>query len=152
MAQWYPTREILRFGRVWSQKRRQWSTPQVPYVQCGCTNVCRACGKHNVLNLFCPFAVGGELRAVSTVPKRNDPLDRSCSRVCSRVPSRTFRRAYSPVPRDRLRMPGGTLACSQRTALVFPAERTIPKLTCRPLLLANVWCNDTNTHSELFSC
>ena len=35
MEQWYPTREILRFGRVWSQKRRQSSTPQVPCVQCG---------------------------------------------------------------------------------------------------------------------
>ena len=41
MAQWYPTREILRFGRVWSQKRRQSSTPQVPCVQCMCVyNVC----------------------------------------------------------------------------------------------------------------
>ena len=39
MAQWYPTREILRFGRVWSQKRRQSSTPQVPYVQY-CVFVC----------------------------------------------------------------------------------------------------------------
>ena len=42
IEQWYPTRkfngtrEILRFGRVWSQKRRQSSTPQVPCVQCVC--------------------------------------------------------------------------------------------------------------------
>ena len=90
MAQWYPTREILRFGRVWSQKRRQSSTQQVPCVQCGCgcvgVGVCVSvqCGRGAqvmVQNLSLVDNTGKITKGLLFYRHKTNNLDTFCSEI-----------------------------------------------------------------------